>query len=431
MATLKKTDGQEFESLRLHNTRLCNPEPCIFKKIKLPKILPKLNIKLPPGLHAIHLVDYDLDINKKWYIDIHFIEPISKIITRKKYSKNINKYSTVVERKFHAEQIIKKIIDMLGNGYIFTPKTKFESLFQNESDDNISLQEAFRKFIGTKNNHAYQTIRRYKATLEYLADYEKGHKPILLKNVKPSDINQILESIQSVRKIEPKTFNHYRNSFAAVFNYWVRQGIINRSPVAAIPTKKVQIGRVHYPLTLEQIKDIKELAIKEGDNQFVLLISFMFYALVRPGRELRFLKVKHILEDSFWISAENSKPGQSRRIEMLKPLKNLIYSQQIRNYDPEFFVFTLDGKPGKINVGTRFFYRRQVKYLEQLNLLGKNHDLYCYKHSGAIQMIKAGFTPFEVMKIAGHKDVKQTQEYLYNIGAISMLNGKGDNMPYI
>jgi integrase len=435
MEKSKKTSGQEFKSRHPDTVRLCFPKPYIsnIQKVpkKVPKKVPNFNLILPKSLHSIHLVDYNGDLSKKWYLDVHLIEASTGQIWRKKYSKNINKFNSVAERTHYANDVIQVLIKQLHAGHIFAPKTKFESVEPQQEYTPITFQRAFQIFIDSRPNLAYKTIRRYKATLAYLIQYEKTHKPILLKDVKTHHIQQILDFIQSTRAIQPKTYNHYRNTFAAVCNHFVKSDHLTKSPVLAIPIKKVQLGKIHYPLSLQEISQIKELALKEGDNQFVLFISFIFYTLARPGRELRFLKVKHILEDSFWISAENSKPGENRRIELLPPLRKIIAEQKILSYPKEDFVFSRFGCPGKEHVGIHYFYKRQVKYLAELNLSGKNHDLYCYKHSGAIQMIKAGFTPFEVMKIAGHKDVKQTQEYLYNIGAISMLNGKGDNMPEI
>jgi integrase len=143
------------------------------------------------------------------------------------------------------------------------------------------------------------------------------------------------------------------------------------------------------------------------------------------------MRVRDIDTHSIWVNAENAKTDESRRVEMVLPLKKLIQTQNLHQYNPNHYLFTQAGHPGEIPVGPGYFYKKQKRFLKAVGLDNRGHDLYCYKHSGAIQMIKAGLTAFDVMKMAGHKDVQITMDYLYNIGAISRLDGKGDNMPEI
>lgn len=141
------------------------------------------------------------------------------------------------------------------------------------------------------------------------------------------------------------------------------------------------------------------------------------------------MRVSDIGTTHIWVTAENAKTDEGRRIEMVTALRKIVELHNLQQYRPTDYLFTQLGHPGPDPVGPGYFYKKQKRFLKAVGLSDKGHDLYCYKHSGAIQMIKSGFTAFEVKEMAGHKSVQQTMDYLYNIGAISRLGDKVNNMP--
>jgi len=397
--------------------------------------VPKLpTLSKPQNLISAALVDFKGDLSKRWYINIHLRDSITGEAVRFRISKAINKYPYASQRQEYARKYIDQLSQMLASGYHFTSKTKFDTL-QTEVPktdlSQISLQEAIQKFIEYKTNTGKKTVNRFKATLTYLQDYERKHRPIQLAKVETTHIDSILKHFQSSRNLSPKTFNHYRSVFFSVFKFFIDLGVLTRNPVALIHQQRVQKGKMHFPLTLEEVSTIKAYALSKGDHQFILFMSLCFYALIRPGKELRLMRVRDIDANSIWVNAENAKTDESRRVEMVLPLKKLIQAQNLHQYNPNHYLFTQAGHPGEVPVGPGYFYKKQKRFLKAVGLANRGHDLYCYKHSGAIQMIKAGLTAFDVMKMAGHKDVQITMDYLYNIGAITRLDGKGDNMPEI
>jgi integrase len=398
------------------------------KKRNVPKYMPKHNfISLPKSLIRAKLCHHQFDVSKRWFIDIVILDSITQQPVRKRISKQINRFTTAVERQIYAEDFIRRLVSLVASGATFTAKTKFDQLeIESGQTDysKISLQEAFEVFIQHKADISYKETNRYKATLRYLAEFEQKHKPIQLSKVTHHQIKAFLTHLLHERKLEAKTYNHYRSVYFAVFNHFFKLGVISSNPVAMVPSLRVQKGKRHKPLTIAQVAAMRDLAVQKGDYQFVLFISMGFYALIRPGRELRLMRVRDIGPEFIFVTSENAKSFESRRVEMVTPLKKLINASKIQDYPGDYFLFSRDGNPGSEPVGGGYFYKKQKRYLKELGLHDQGHDLYCYKHSGAIQMIKDGYTAMDIQLMAGHKSPTQTMDYLYNIGAISRLGEK-------
>lgn len=384
-------------------------------------------ISLPKSLLRAKLCHHQFDVSKRWFIDIIILDSITQQPVRKRISKRINTFKTALERQMYADDFIRRLVNLVANGSTFTAKTKFDQLeIETGQTDysRITLQRAFQIFIDHKSAVSQKETNRYKATLRYLTEFERKHKPILLSKVTHHHIKAFLSHLAEERKLEPKTYNHYRSVYFAVFNHFLKLGVLPSNPVGMVPSLRVQKGKRHKPLTIAQVAAIRDLAVQKGDHQFVLFLSMGFYALIRPGRELRLMRVRDIGQEFIFVTSENAKSFESRRIEMVAPLRKLIMLSNLHQYPGHYYLFSQSGSPGPEPVGGGYFYKKQKRYLKELGLHDQGHDLYCYKHSGAIQMIKDGYSAMDIQLMAGHKSPTQTMDYLYNIGAISRLGEK-------
>lgn len=407
----------------------CQSAAYIFSLNQLPKQLPNPKSKT----HSIRLVDYHGDPAKKWYLDVTLIDAVTKKPVRKRIFSLFLPSQTPHEWRAQAEVYIQHFHQLLAEGYQFTAKSRFDELLTQHQEDyqRITLQHALEIFIASKTDRGKATLNRYRFILTLLKKFETGHKPILLSETKTHHMQAFLDYIDEKRQVEAKTWNHYRSGLYALFRYFIQRDAITKNPISLITTRRVQKGQRHLPLTLEEVSAIRARAEAKGDSQFVLFMSLCFYALIRPGRELRFMRVGDIQDGVIFIQKENAKSGKARRIEMVKALRKIVEAYNLAQYPADYYLFSALGRPGPEPVGHKYFYKRQIAHLKALGLHNRGHDLYCFKHSGAIQMIKSGFTAMEVQLMAGHENVQMTMDYLYNIGAISNLGSKADLMPEI
>ncbi len=423
----------KFKSRHPDRVKVCLSDLYLFITTKVPKKSAK--IARVPGLLSFKIYSAKMDLSKTWYLDITLQDSTTGKPIRRRIKKRINEYATVSERLSFAEAYREKLTQLLLSGYRFSSQTSFDVLDEkneNLSPDKLSLQDAIQSFYDGKvvANRSRATTNRIGFLLSLLKEFEKNHRPILLKDVTSEHCQALLDYIQKSRNIEGKTYNHYRATLSSIFVHYIKKNWIKWNPVLAVAAKSISKGNRHYPLTLDQIRRLKEIALREGDSQFVLYMYFCFYTLIRPGDELHLLQVGDLDDTSAWVQGKNAKKRVGRRIKLAPPLQKLIQENGIMGYPKDHYIFSAFKKPFPKPAGVNYFYKRQKKYLHLAGLDAGRHDVYCFKHSGAIHMHLNGATVVEIMHLAGHSNPTQTMDYLHNLGAISNM-GHLERMPEI
>ncbi len=116
------------------------------------------------------------------------------------------------------------------------------------------------------------------------------------------------------------------------------------------------------------------------------------------------------------MSGATAKDNEGEFIDIPLPLEQLIQAQQIRDFPGHYYVFSAEGQPGAEMVGPKYFYRRHVQVLQRISLIDSGHDMYSWKHTGAVALWNAT-KDIELIRIqARHSDIKQTIEYLRDLG---------------
>lgn len=140
-----------------------------------------------------------------------------------------------------------------------------------------------------------------------------------------------------------------------------------------------------------------------------------FFCAIRPGTELRLLKIKHI---NFWshnilINIIDSKMQREEVINIPNQLFSLMTNTyQLQNYDKEFYVFSKNGMPGGTPLGTNNMRNRFNKFRDVLNL-SKDYKYYSLKHTGASMLLDSGkFNLRELMDHLRHHDINSTYHYI-------------------
>ena len=140
------------------------------------------------------------------------------------------------------------------------------------------------------------------------------------------------------------------------------------------------------------------------------------------------LQVKDIRPTTIFIPKERGKTG-GRSIDIAPALEILISENKLRSYPGDYYVFGEKGIPGTKVQFRDHFYRIFQKYLVKCGLSGRGHTLYAFKHTGAIQAVIAGVDILAIQNMCGHEDLKTTQKYLINIGAIRSTGNELAKLP--
>jgi integrase len=369
------------------------------------------------------LVDHDGDLSKRWYIIFYVPDKNSGELVRKRTVQNLNQLKTKEARYRAANDYIAQISDYLKKGYVHEAPEK------NKKWEPKTLADLITWAIEIKSKELSKNyLASHKLILEYVKKYQASRKLQPLKSLKAKDFFDLLTYFQNQNGFGPKTFNTYLGIISACVEMAVKNDFLEINYAARVDKQKVKSGELHLPFTKEQVKEIKRLAMEEGNHQFCLFVDFCIYTLARPRVELHQLKVKEIREKTIYIPKQRGKTG-GRIIPLLKPLKKLIEENKLKEYPRDFYVFGKGGKPAPQTYTSTHFYDHLNRYLKKMGLFGKGYTLYGLKHTGAIHA-KINEVPLSIIQIlCGHKNPEQTRQYLINLDMINPLEDYLDNFP--
>ncbi len=100
--------------------------------------------------------------------------------------------------------------------------------------------------------------------------------------------------------------------------------------------------------------------MKQKESSLLFLCQFMYYTLLRTN-EIASLKVKNIgqyAKDKIYLTSEFSKNRVERHIVITEQLNKLIEDLGIREYDPEFYIFSKGFVPGRQHYDSKRFGQR-------------------------------------------------------------------------
>lgn len=389
--------------------------------------IPNDELDMIPKTRNPKLNDCDGDVSKQWYIEFGAWDSKKQCIKRRKYSKGLNKLRTAKERYAYAERKMLAIRAALARAPIdASPEREKKPVNPLLS---VTLPGALAYVMERKEKELSRNwLQTYRLMATLISGYYGKRKPPLLSSMKTADFTAIMEWIQSKQDIGPKTYNEYLGIISSTVGQMFLLDAVPVNNAAKVPKKRVPKGERNIPFTPETIKKIKQEALNDGQEQFVLFMDFCLYTLARPRKELHLLRVHEIREKSIFIPKERGKTG-GRSVPILPPLHNLIEKHGLRDYPGHFYVFGKGGKPAEKPYTTTHFYDYLMKYLRKLKIHEKGHTLYALKHSGACICYLAGVPISILQRLIGHESASQTEEYLVNLGLINPTDQFLGNWP--
>jgi len=361
------------------------------------------------------LTHHGYDLSKRWYVTFWAMDVSKDKYVRKRIY--VNKKKTIQTRIREADMIIKTVNAQLTAGKVLgkdnLPKnnnTNILKLSLLQAIDFVRDQKNLNKNRDTYTRR-FKTLRsRIEAWLDFAKRFDFP--------LKQFDTEDALDFFNWVRDNvgSNKTFNNYRMDFAVCINFLMKRNpnLFGTNPVACIDMLPVNNKR-HAAYTDAQIIAISNECKKLKFDYLLVFIQFVYYTLARPN-ELRALRVGDIQLDEKRIlfRAEISKNRRDEFVGINEPLVKLIKENKITEYPIDYYVFGLN-KPGVKPANKLFYYNRMVKVLKSLKY-DEFHDLYSFKHSGAISLYKATKDIKLVQSQCRHTSVAQSDAYLRDLG---------------
>ena len=124
--------------------------------------------------------------------------------------------------------------------------------------------------------------------------------------------------------------------------------LISENPVQDIPRIGLIVDYAPKPIKMVDVAKLK-VAILKKDTQLWLACLFQFYCFIRPGTELRLLKIFNIDFNAALITVQNTL-SKNRRTETVQIpdcfMKILLEVFQLNTYSSDLYVFGREGRPG-------------------------------------------------------------------------------------
>jgi integrase len=234
-----------------------------------------------------------------------------------------------------------------------------------------------------------------------------------MKEITQDAMAEFFVYLASEKNLDRPTCQKYFLHIRKVFQYAQKRGEVDRFPfdLVIFPFKKEdKSSQVISPEHMQVLLP----AIKEKNPQLYLATMTQFYCFLRPGGELRLLKVKDIDFGSGMIQVpqEHAKNGHKRIVTIPNQLMELFKEQGIDKANSEYYVFGNKKVPGPKPWSVNMLRWHFNKFRDGLGL-PKGYKFYSAKHSGAstLHTVK-DISLYELMLQLGHSRLSATEKYI-------------------
>lgn len=365
------------------------------------------------------------DLGKKWYVEFAFVAPDGEQQRYRVYAGLCA--GSADERDAVGAKLVEYYTEYLKSGEYLNTKPNLNPLKEKETfrPENLRWQEAHKGLLAStlidrflrhiKPTVRIKTYQDYKSRLAIFAEYvEQKQRNIPIPMFNRAMVFPFFEALVSERDLCRQTISKYMQTVRIFFNWCEDVGIreYETNPVKRIPKMGKVIDcspGVFDKSDRERLRD----AIKPKEPWLWLACEILYYCAIRPGTEMRLLKVGDIdlHKKSICIRAELAKNKTTEIVLFPHQLLEHMLSLNVHMYDKNLYLFGRKGVPASRPMGKNTMRNRFNHYRELLHI-SADKKFYSWKHSGALSAIDNGATIYDVKDQLRHKSIMTTEEYL-------------------
>lgn len=377
-------------------------------------------------INFAHLNDQQNDLSKCWFVEYSFRLSMDGELYRRRIYDGLGS-GTEEERRRIAAAIVSKVNEYLKSGeYLnhaadYTPVAMADGfrpeqqLFMAKMED-LKLYRLIPRFLEYKRpSLTKKSYQCYCSRLKIFQDYMEEHaKDKLATQIEQMDVVPFFHDLADKEDLCRKSIEKYMQMVRTFFTWLETVKIRPRlsNPIYDIPKFGRIIDCAPSPFEADD-RDRLKRTILPKDPFLWLACEMIYYCAIRPGTELRLLKIKNISKDSRTITVpcELAKNNHTESVTMPPQLLSLMEQLNVFMYDPELYLFGRNGAPSSTPMGHNTMRNRFNQYRELLNI-STDHKFYSWKHSGAISAAIHGASPFDLQHHLRHRSVATTEEYI-------------------
>lgn len=376
-----------------------------------------------------HLNDGGGDLSKIWYVEWKYRIPGIPEMKKEREYKALN-LPTAEARYKAAEKVIKEKRKWLESGEYLIPFSKKkvyedELLYQGEKrlygkmkESVVCMRTYMSEFIRYKSTSVNKRTKgTYISKLRIFDEWLQKNNlhEAAVENITREHIVNFIKFVSERDNLSRATCLKYIQILHSFFDYLqFDKKEINENPCTRIPRIGKIVDCAPIPFQKDDRERLKE-AIEKKNPQLWLACEIQYYCAVRPGTELRLMKVGWIdfEKGEIRIPATEAKNDKTQIIQMPKQLITCLNANHIQQYDKELYLFGKNGCPGDMPLGVNTMRNRFNLYREALGL-PENYKFYSWKHSGAVTASENGMNPYELKEHLRHSNIETTERYIKN-----------------
>ncbi|MEI6697270.1 MAG: tyrosine-type recombinase/integrase [Bacteroidota bacterium] len=362
----------------------------------------------------------------KWFLYFSVREPKTGKMKPFKIYKGFSEKINNFERERYGDELKQLYIEKLKAGW--SPLNDEENVIYSDQLEYQNFTQRFNKLrIASKNTRFYlneyiavkslglkpRSISTYKSKLRIFCNWLefKGFGDYNVSEINNKIILEFFKFLISDRILDKISIEKYEQILKDYFQYLKKKDKISLNPVFDIVKPPKIKDMAARPITQRDLKKLLDL-IEEKDKQLFLACMFQYYLALRPGQELRFLKIKDIdLYNNKVIVTEESAKTSRRNIDMSVDLVEICHQFNLQSSNSEFYVFGRLRVPGTETLGNNTLRNRFNKYRDELNL-PKTYKFYSMKHTGGGKLLESGRSLEELRSHFGHTSILSTDHYV-------------------
>ena len=256
--------------------------------------------------------------------------------------------------------------------------------------------------------------KTYGAQLKRFSDFLPSDLPI--SNIPNSMVGSFILELATKYHLDRPTSQKYFISLRRLWQFAVKHGYTNNMPFDTVEFPKKGEDMSSEVISPEHAK-VLLTEIEKEDPQLYLACLTQYYCFLRPGRELRLLRVKDIdfANGLIRVPQDRAKNGHARTVTMPNHLVDEYRKQGIDKADGMLFVFGKHKRPDTRPVSVNMLRYRFNKHRDKHGMPQKYH-FYSWKHGGASMLHDSRLVSMrELMDQLGHSKLSATEHYIKKI----------------
>ncbi len=366
------------------------------------------------------------DVTKRWYVEFAYRLPSDNDPHRYRVYSGLCSGSAEDRDKI-AEKLIAYYTEYLKTGEYLNQQPNLNPLKESEdhrpeqrlwmeNKKSMMLEELVSRYLAfIYPNVRKKTYQNYSSKLSVFAEYVNKNLPNLtVPQMQRKMLIPFFEELVNKNKLCRRTVEKYMQAVRSFFTWCEDIGVRedDTNPIKRIPKIGKVIDCSPGVFDIDERKRLRD-AIKPKEPYLWLACEMLYYCAIRPGTEMRLLKIGDIdfVNKTICVRAELAKNKTTEYVGIPDSLLQYMFDLHLNMFDRDLYIFGRYGQPASVPMGMNTMRNRFNSYRELLRI-SPDKKFYSWKHSGAISAAQNGATVFELKDQLRHKSVQTTEEYL-------------------